>query len=409
MIRGHPREAYRTFIAFAAFGMLLGGWAALVPQVQSDLGASKGALGLALLCIGLGSLPAMLLVGPVVDRRGPSVMPWALGALAVGAILPALAGSIWMLAAALVAVGAGSGAVDVSINAGASDIEARTGARIMQLAHGLFSAGVLVGAIATGLARQAGAGRLVILTGLAGVLLAAALLNRDQPARRRGGEDVRRRFRLRRHVILLGIVCGAAFLTEGGIENWSAIFMEQELDASPFVSALGPASYAFAMVVGRFSGQWVTGRVPDRQLLGGGALVSLAGLLVAAAAHGVPIAMAGVLPGWGRCLCRSAGCVQRRRPNRRRERAGKLGGDGDDDRLHGVARRPGADGWNCRAPRLAGGLRRPRRRHGGARSHGSPSPPQPDSMSPGTGPGRDARCITARGASSTFRPRRPER
>lgn len=297
MIRGHPREAYRTFIAFAAFGMLLGGWAALVPQVQSDLGASKGALGLALLCIGLGSLPAMLLVGPVVDRRGPSVMPWALGALAVGAILPALAGSIWMLAAALVAVGAGSGAVDVSINAGASDIEARTGARIMQLAHGLFSAGVLVGAIATGLARQAGAGRLVILTGLAGVLLAAALLNRDQPARRRGGEDVRRRFRLRRHVILLGIVCGAAFLTEGGIENWSAIFMEQELDASPFVSALGPASYAFAMVVGRFSGQWVTGRVPDRQLLGGGALVSLAGLLVAAAAHGVPIAMAGFFLG----------------------------------------------------------------------------------------------------------------
>ena len=101
-------------MAFAAFGTLLGGWAALVPQVQSDLGASKGALGLALLCIGLGSLPAMLLVGPVVDRRGPSVMPWALGALAVGAILPALAGSIWMLAAALVAVGAGSGAVDVS-------------------------------------------------------------------------------------------------------------------------------------------------------------------------------------------------------------------------------------------------------------------------------------------------------
>ena len=141
MIRGHPRDAYRTFMAFAAFGTLLGGWAALVPQVQSDLGASKGALGLALLCIGLGSLPAMLLVGPVVDRRGPSVMPWALGALAVGAILPALAGSIWMLAAALVAVGAGSGAVDVSINAGASDIEARTGDRIMQLAHGLFSAG----------------------------------------------------------------------------------------------------------------------------------------------------------------------------------------------------------------------------------------------------------------------------
>ena len=154
------------------------------------------------------------------------------------------------------------------------------------------------------------------------MLLAAAVLNRDQPARRRGGDEIRRRFRLRRHVILLGIVCGAAFLTEGGIENWSAIFMEQELDASPFVSALGPASYAFAMVVGRFSGQWVTGRVPDRQLLGGGALVSLAGLLVAAARPRRADRDGGVLPGRRGCLRRSPGCVQRCGPNRRRERAG---------------------------------------------------------------------------------------
>ena len=136
----------------------------------------------------------------------------------------------------------------------------------------------------------------MILTGLAGVLLAAAVVNRDQPARRRGGDEIRRRVRLRRHVILLGIVCGAAFLTEGGIENWSAIVMEQELDASPFVSALGPASYAFAMVVGRFSAMGDRPRARP-QLLGGGALVSLAGLLVAAAAHGVPIAMVGFFLG----------------------------------------------------------------------------------------------------------------
>ena len=278
MIRGHPPEAYRAFAGFVAFGTLLGGWAALVPQVQADIGASKGALGLALLCIGLGSVPAMLLVAPIVNRRGPSVTPWALAALAATAILPALATSIWALGLALALVGAASGAVDVSINAAASEIEARTGDRLMQLAHGLFSTGLLAGAIAVGLARQAGAGRLVVLTCLAAVLLLAAVVNRVQPSpahtERPSGS---RRFRLRRHVVLLGLVCAAAFLTEGGIENWSAIFMEQELSATPLVSALGPASYALAMVVGRFSGQWVTGRVSDRRLLGGGALLSVEG------------------------------------------------------------------------------------------------------------------------------------
>lgn len=45
------------------------------------------------------------------------------------------------------------------------------------------------------------------------------------------------------------------------------------------------------MVTGRLSGQWLTERVPDRLLLGGGALVSLAGMLLAAAAPSVPVAL----------------------------------------------------------------------------------------------------------------------
>lgn len=296
MIRGHPRDAYRTFAAFTAFGTLWGGWAALVPQVQQDVGASKGALGLALLAVGAGSVPAMLLVGPAVNRRGPRVLPPLLLALALAAILPGLAGSVWTLAATLLAVGAASGAVDVAINAAASEVEARTGDRIMQLAHGLFSLGVLAGAVAVGVSRQAGAGRLPILGGLAAGLALAALANRGRPGSvaRSGGVP---RFRVRRHVVLLGLACGGAFLVEGGIENWSAIFMERDLGASPLQSALGPSSYALAMVAGRFSGQWLTGRISDRRLLGGGALLSLAGLLVAASAPAVPVAVAGFFLG----------------------------------------------------------------------------------------------------------------
>ena len=48
----------------------------------------------------------------------------------------------------------------------------------MQLAHGLYSAGVLVGALAVGLARQARRGtRLEVLGGIASALLVAAALN----------------------------------------------------------------------------------------------------------------------------------------------------------------------------------------------------------------------------------------
>src|SRR3954464_15645738 len=50
-------------IAFAAFGAFWGVWGASVPRVQDQAGVSDGELGLALLFVGAGALPPMLLVG----------------------------------------------------------------------------------------------------------------------------------------------------------------------------------------------------------------------------------------------------------------------------------------------------------------------------------------------------------
>jgi MFS family permease len=290
MHRGLPRSALGPFAGFASFGILWGAWAALVPLTRADVGASEGALGLALLCVAVGSLPAMLLVGPAINRRGRRVLPWVLAAQAVTAVLIALAGSVPVLAAALFAMGAASGAVDVAINSAAGDVEAHTGRRVMQLAHALFSAGVLAGAVGAGLAREAGAGRLPILAAVAVVILAAALANRGAASPAPAAAS-RSRIRFRRPFVLIGIACGAAFLVEGGIENWSALYLEQDLDATPALSALGPGAYALAMVTGRLTGQWLTGRLPDRVLLACGAAVATVGLVLTTAAPGVPMAV----------------------------------------------------------------------------------------------------------------------
>ncbi len=62
------------------------------------------------------------------------------------------------------------------------------------------------------------------------------------------------------------------------MENWGAIFLERDLDASPAVSALAPAAYGGAMMLGRFSGQWLEKRLRDTVLLAGAMVVALAGL-----------------------------------------------------------------------------------------------------------------------------------
>ena len=166
----------------------------------------------------------------------------------------------------------------------------------MQLAHTLFSGGVLAGAVGGGLARHLGADRLDVLGGLAVVLFAAAAMNL-------GHEHVRREsaaalgLKLSPAAIPLGIACAAAFVIEGGIENWGALFLERELDSKPGVSALAPASFGAAMMLGRLSGQWLEGRLGDTVLLMSSFGVALVGLVVVAVAPSVPVAVAGFFVG----------------------------------------------------------------------------------------------------------------
>ena len=283
-----------TLAGFAALGLFWGAWAAVLPDVQEGVGASKGALGIALFFVAVGSLPAMLFIaGPAVNRFGSRAVAWACAAFAVAAVLPGLASTLPGLALTLVVTGAASGILDVGINAQASHIEAATGKRLMPLAHGLYSTGVLAGAVAAGLARAAGAGRESILLAVAVLIgVTAVVLGRGTTGERPLESARSGRARLTRFLLVIGLIGAAAFVVEGGIESWSAIFLERQLDAEPAVSGLGPGVFGASMAAGRFFGQAAT-RVSYRGLLAGGALAAAVGCVVVAASPVAAVALLG--------------------------------------------------------------------------------------------------------------------
>src|SRR5438067_13444103 len=61
--------------AFAVFGLFWGGWAACLPAIQRQTGASEAQLGPALLCVALAALPAMLAAGRLADVVGARLVP----------------------------------------------------------------------------------------------------------------------------------------------------------------------------------------------------------------------------------------------------------------------------------------------------------------------------------------------
>jgi MFS family permease len=292
-----PRRA-PTLAAFLALGLFWGAWASVLPSVQRATGASKGTLGFALLFITLAAIPSMLFVaGPLVARFGLRAVTATCAAFAAATTLPGLASSVPALIAALAATGAASGALDVAINANAARIEAVTGRRLMPLAHGLFSVGVLVGAVSAGFARGAGAGREPILLAVSGVIALVALWTSTERGPIQSG-DPAHGITLGRALLFIGLIGAGGFIVEGGIESWSALFLERELHSHPSVSGLGPGFYAAAMATGRLSGQWI--KLSDRAMLVGGGAVAAVGCALSAAAPNPGIALAGfVLGGLG--------------------------------------------------------------------------------------------------------------
>lgn len=268
-----------TRLAFLAAGFAMAWWAPLVPYAKQRLGVDEGGLGLLLLCLGAGSVLTMPLVGLAVGRWGCRRVALTAGG-GVCLALPglALANSVPELAATLLLFGASLGALDVSMNVHAVLVERAAGRPLMSGFHGLFSVGGFVGSAALTALLAAGATP-AAATMLATVAVAAVMLTtRPRLLRQGGGGDGPALVRPHGLVVLLGGLAFAAFLTEGAILDWTALFLTQERGLPTAQGGLGYALFSLAMTAGRLTGDRVVAALGGRRVLLWGGLSTVAGL-----------------------------------------------------------------------------------------------------------------------------------
>ncbi|MFG2044069.1 MFS transporter [Dactylosporangium sp. NPDC048998] len=295
-----------SYLVFAAFGAFWGVWGASIPRIREQAGVDDAQLGVALLFIGGGALPAMLLTGSVVDRWGrrtTALMLIALGVCGVGVALTAH--GLIALCAGLALLGASSGATDVAMNSMAGDAEQATGRPVLTRAAGAFSVLVVVGSLGTGIAAQAGAPTVMpfaiaaVLDGVIAVVVFAgspaglAARPSDAAAAARPAVAPLDR-RLVAPLLIIGALGTLAFASENAHQSWQAVFFEQELGSGPGRSALAPAVFAAVVAVARLS----LGAVPPRfaaHILVLGATVAAAGAVVVSIAQSLPVAALGIV------------------------------------------------------------------------------------------------------------------
>ena len=268
-------------VAFAVFGVLWGAWQAVLPDLARHYDLSSGPLG-AILTAGFAvALPAMLLTGRLVDRLG---VAWGIAApslaMAIGLVLVGSLPPVLMLVIAVILFASGSGAFDVAINGAAMGDPVWSRAARLTLLHAGFSGGGVIGAVGGGAAIGAGADFQTVYPVVAVAVLGVALMaaSHSWSSSPRGG-SVPRAVALA--MLSLAALAGVAFLAEGSMETWSAIYLRDVLGAGAFVGALGPGAFHAAMLVGRLIGAGVAGSLGAATTLLVAGSMTVIGMLIA--------------------------------------------------------------------------------------------------------------------------------
>ncbi|GAA3184134.1 MULTISPECIES: MFS transporter [Streptomyces] len=287
---------------FCCLGFQYATWTARLPQLKHDLGLNTAEVGLLLMAAGVGAAVSFPLVAVLMRRLGSRRLA-PLAALGLAAALLALAAAPnYPAALAVMCVdGVLVGALNVAMNAQGAALEAAHGRTAMARLHAVFSGGSLVAALlasATHTLTPSVAAHFTVAAVLllALVAFAAPRLLREEAAPAAAKEKKERTRRLRLPTaMVLWMCCAMVFgtITEGAMNDWSALYMTDVTHASAEIAPLGIAVVSGMMVVARLFADGWRSRFGDGRVVRVGATVAGAGLALALLSGGVAPALLG--------------------------------------------------------------------------------------------------------------------
>ena len=344
---------YAVSAGFLVNGGIYGMLACRLPDIQHRLSLDDGQLGTALMLCSFGSLFGVANGGRLSNRQGSHRVVMGMG-IAFSCLIPFLAWapSYLALIAVFVLFGFCGATMDVAMNVNGVAVEKELPKPIMSSLHGMWSLGGFI---------SAGVGWLVVRGGVSAfhhflfggmamvtiVLVASRFLLPATPS----GEDAPAFVIPDRPVLLIGLICLCAFLCEGAMGDWSAIYLRQVLHQTPSFSTLGYFAFAFVMTSTRFFGDSILHRWGPSVTMRTGSAIALVGM-AAGLLSGIPIPtiIGFACVGFGMATVAPIGFSL----------AGKVGGENPDHAIASVATMgysafligPAAIGWIAKATSL---------------------------------------------------------
>ncbi|MER9686847.1 MFS transporter [Mesorhizobium sp. M0139] len=249
---------HRVYAGFAIYSFAMGQIFPRLPDIKHAMGIGDGTLGLSLIGTPIGTLTALTLTAPILERIGfrralLGLVPLLSVVFAIAVHAPGPLALFLML----FPVGLMIGSVEIILNVESDRTEFLLKRRIMNRAHsfwsiGFFGAGLFGAALAhLGISPQL---HLAIVVPMVATGIALFLGGYEPAPSRFAGNDETAPTLARPTlpILVLVAVTLSAMLMEGASIDWSAIYMRTVFDAGPFVAGFTVALFAFSQASTRF-------------------------------------------------------------------------------------------------------------------------------------------------------------
>lgn len=296
------RRTLATGAGFFTLGFLFGNWATLIPYVKQKFLLDDALLGLMLLCLPLGAMMFNPIAAVLVRKFGFQRVTVA-GMLfnSIVYFFPVVVGVVELLPVSLFLVGVGMTILNIAVNTTATSIEQNEGLSIMATCHGMFSVGLMTGALMrsiTLLFQMQESWHMALMCFLAfflGLIASGSLLSIRKPTEQ--GEKAtapsRRSYIPTGALLTIIVISVCTNMTEGSMTDWASLYMKEVVQTNPYFIGWGLFGYSAFMALGRFFGDGIIPRFGRNKVLTYGGLLSFLGLLLVILFPITPVAIAG--------------------------------------------------------------------------------------------------------------------
>ena len=271
---------FSTYIGYIILGLAFGLWAMLVPFVKDRLMVDKAQLGMLLLLIATGAVISMFFTGLTAAKIGCRKTV-VISTILVIICLPVLSVSsnIYLTGLFMLLFGMGLGMLDVTLNIQGAIVEESMKKHLMAGFHSMYSFGVFFGIlIITYLLKFVSSSYAAfIISGIIFILLIAII-----PALLSYGGDKPQKIFIKptRILFMLGMICFIAFVAEGVILDWSALFMREVRNIQPEYAGYSFSLFYITMGIFRFIGDKTAEKFSTKSILFASSITAIAGLII---------------------------------------------------------------------------------------------------------------------------------